>query len=66
MVFKNTVLRKTVRTKRGGTSRRLGNNCKFKICVKYYFNYEIKDMRWAGHVKGLEREKCIQDVVWKI
>jgi hypothetical protein len=66
MVFKNRVMGKTERTKGAGTSRRLGNNCTFKICLKYYLDYEVKDMRWAGHVEGMGREKCIQHFVWKI
>lgn len=56
MVFKNRVLWKTVETKGGGTNRRL----------KYYLVDEIKDMRWAEHMEGMEREQCIQHFVWEI
>jgi hypothetical protein len=33
-------------------------------CVKYYLDDEIKDMRWAGHVEEMRREKSIQHIVW--
>jgi len=34
--------------------------------VKYYLDEEIKDMRWAGHVAGMWREKCIEHFAWEI
>jgi hypothetical protein len=55
-VFENRVLRKKLETKSGGTSRRLGNYCTLKICVKCYLDDKIKDMRWARHVEGFGRE----------
>lgn len=69
MLFKKRLMRKTVRTKGAGTSSRLGNNCTFKICVKYYMDYEVKDMRWVRNVEGMGREKCLENLknvtTWK-
>jgi hypothetical protein len=55
-VFQNRVLRKKLKTKSGGMSRRLGNYCTLTICVKCYLDDKIKDMRWARHVEGFGRE----------
>jgi hypothetical protein len=59
VVFKNRVLGRKVESEGEGTSCRLENYCTLNICVKYYLDDKIKDMRWARHVEGMQREKVV-------